>query len=348
MFKCTATDLDTQLTVMQQRLMCAWCACQLFLIPLVRHLESHLFWRTNSEPHMCVYCSNQHQHGALHLGWAFWHSLGIWCTIWQQQGSTEDLSWVFAEESVSRLSYVCFCWLSPAGNWYICSGQAQHRARTVTSHAAMWWHFTVFWDKSPHKHQRGWSHSRHGLSSCVEHCTWTRSPFIQSTEGAGSTRPQRLPLSRPICLLVCAPEYREAWLSRNGVVHGWGLLHPRGDFQWPQQPRLGKSKPANPEAASVHCHQQCLVVSVWVGIVNDFLIGPYLLLWWLIAHIYHVFLEENLPEILEEISLLVRRNMWFQHDRSAAHFARQVREHLTATCNDHWIRQSGPMAWPPR
>jgi hypothetical protein len=50
-------------------------------------------------------------------------------------------------------------------------------------------------------------------------------------EGAGSTRPQRLCSSRLICLLVCAPEYREARLSHNGVAHGWGLLHPRVFFQ---------------------------------------------------------------------------------------------------------------------
>jgi len=31
----------------------------------------------------------------------------------------------------------------------------------------------------------------------------------------------------------------------------------------------------NPHAATVHCHQQCFVVNVWVD--NDFLIGPYLL-----------------------------------------------------------------------
>jgi hypothetical protein len=44
-----------------------------------------------------------------------------------------------------------------------------------------------------------------------------------------------------------------------------------------------------------------------------------------------VFLEEMLPELLEEIPLAFRRYLWFQHDGAAAHLARQVREHLTAT-----------------
>jgi hypothetical protein len=55
-----------------------------------------------------------------------------------------------------------------------------------------------------------------------------------------------------------------------------------------------------------------------------------------------------LPEMLEETPLPVRRNMWFQHDRAAAHFTRHVWKHFTATYNNHWIGRGGPMAWPPR
>jgi len=61
-----------------------------------------------------------------------------------------------------------------------------------------------------------------------------------------------------------------------------------------------------------------------------------------------VFLEEKLSEMLEEIPLSVKRNMWFQYNMAAAHFAHQVQEHPTTTYNDHWIGQGGPMAWPPR
>ena len=162
-------------------------------------------------------------------------SLGVCCSVWQWQESTEDLSWVFSEHSVSRLSYVCFCRLSPLRNWNICSEQAQHRPRTISSHAAiLWGYFKAFWEESLHKHPRSWSRSWCG-SSCVECCT--------SAECAGSTTPQ-LSSSRPICSLVCAPGYTEARLSSNGVVHGWGLLHQRKDFQQPQQPYLGRRKPS--------------------------------------------------------------------------------------------------------
>jgi len=61
-----------------------------------------------------------------------------------------------------------------------------------------------------------------------------------------------------------------------------------------------------------------------------------------------VFLGEKLPEMLGEIPLSVRRNMWFQYDMAAAQFACQVQEYLTTTYSDRWNGQGGPMAWPPR
>jgi hypothetical protein len=45
----------------------------------------------------------------------------------------------------------------------------------------------------------------------------------------------------------------------------------------------------------------------------------------------------NSTKFPEEIPLTLRRNVWFQHDGTADHSSRQVREHLTATYNDCWI-----------
>jgi len=171
----------------------------------------------------------------------------------------------------------------------------------ISSRAAIWWErFTVFWEESLHKHPHSWSCHRSGSSSCVKHCTWAGAPSLKLAEGAGYTRLQWLPSSRPIYSLVCASKYTEAWLSCNGVVHGWGLLHPRGIFNSHNSHVWAE---ANPHAASVHCHKQHFVVNNWTDIVTDFLIGPYLLPWWLNAQIYHVLLEENLSEMLEEIPL---------------------------------------------
>jgi hypothetical protein len=62
------------------------------------------------------------------------------------------------------------------------------------------------------------------------------------------------------------------------------------------------------------------VLNIWVGVVNDFLSWPYLLPWQFSAEIYHMFLEKELSEMLEEI---------------------------TTTYKNHWIRRGRPMAWPP-
>jgi hypothetical protein len=70
---------------------------------------------------------------------------------------------------------------------------------------------------------------------------------------------------------------------------------------------------------------------------GDFFSGPYLLCQWHSAQICHVFLEEKLPEMLEEIPLSVKRNMWFQYNMAADHFACQVQEHLITTYSDYWI-----------
>jgi 5-methylcytosine-specific restriction endonuclease McrA len=84
---------------------------------------------------------------------------------------------------------------------------------------------------------------------------------------------------------------------------------------------------ANPHAAPVHCHQQrFFLMNVWAGIVNDFLIGPYLLPRRLSEHRFTVCVSGGkVLEMLEEIPLSVRRNVWLQHDGAAAHCALQIR-----------------------
>ena len=104
----------------------------------------------------------------------------------------------------------------------------------------------------------------------------------------------------------------------------------------------------NPPAAFLHRHQQSFSVSVWADNVHDLLIWFYLLSLQLIAQIYRVFLEEVLPEFLEEIPFALRRNMCFQQDGAADHIARQGRKHHTAAYIDRWIGRCRSVAWLPR
>ena len=226
------------------------------------------------------------------------------------------------------------CLPSPVGNSYICSKQALLRAKTSVRTPQFDDDILQNFEKNLH----GWSCSQYESLSCVQHCTWAGAPTFPLVEGAGSTRPQRLPPSRPICSLVCAPEYREAQLSHNGVVHRWGLLHQRGDFQQPQQPCLGRSKPS--------CCTCSLPPTTLCG---QCLGGQWLLDWALLVTLMAQCTDLLLPEIhvLEEILLSVRRNV-VSDNRAAAHFACHIREHLTTTYNYHWIGWGRPKAWPPR
>ena len=63
---------------------------------------------------------------------------------------------------------------------------------------------------------------------------------------------------------------------------------------------------------------------------------------------YGVFLEEVLPELLENVPLAVRRRMWFQQDGAPAHFHNGVRNYLNVQFPNRWIGRNGPVAWPPR
>lgn len=82
--------------------------------------------------------------------------------------------------------------------------------------------------------------------------------------------------------------------------------------------------------------------------VDDCLLGPYILPNYLRGDIYLTFLQNILPDFLENVSLVIRRNMWFQHDGAPAHNSQQVRNYLNATFQDKWIGREGPVAWPAR
>lgn len=61
-----------------------------------------------------------------------------------------------------------------------------------------------------------------------------------------------------------------------------------------------------------------------------------------------MFLRDILPDLLENVALEDRVNMWFQHDGAPTHFGNIVREHLNAMFGQHWIGRRGPTPWPPR
>jgi hypothetical protein len=104
----------------------------------------------------------------------------------------------------------------------------------------------------------------------------------------------------------------------------------------------------NPHAIIQTKHQQRFMINVWMGLIGNCLIGPYIIDGTLNAHKYLTFLQEYLNPLLEEVPLHIRNDMWLMHDGAPPHFGRAVRDHLNITYPNRWIGRGGPFPWPPR
>ena len=79
-----------------------------------------------------------------------------------------------------------------------------------------------------------------------------------------------------------------------------------------------------------------------------FLFGPHFLPPHLSAQAYTEFLENDLPVLLEDVSLNIRQTLIYQHNGAPAHFSRQIREMLDARFPKRWMGRGGPITWPAR
>ncbi|GFW83395.1 DUF4817 domain-containing protein [Trichonephila clavipes] len=104
----------------------------------------------------------------------------------------------------------------------------------------------------------------------------------------------------------------------------------------------------NPHAIRPHGAQRKCSINVWAGIVGDCLLGPYILPERLNGSVYLTFLQEVLPEMLNDVPMPIRQRIRFQHDGAPAHFSIDVTAHLQATFPGGWIGHGGPIAWPAR
>lgn len=89
-------------------------------------------------------------------------------------------------------------------------------------------------------------------------------------------------------------------------------------------------------------------VNVWAGIFGDRIIGPYFIDGKVDGDGYRKFLNDELVNLLEEVPLELRANMWFQQDGHPAHTAKLTRELLNKKFGNRWIGLHGPREWPPR
>jgi len=109
----------------------------------------------------------------------------------------------------------------------------------------------------------------------------------------------------------------------------------------------------NPHASCVRGFQHCSSINLWVGIVGDHLIGPHRFPGPLNGATYLEFLQDSLPELLENVPVNVRARMWYQHDGAPPHYDRAVREYLMELFQGRDIHRGVPIggiaiAWPTR
>jgi len=87
---------------------------------------------------------------------------------------------------------------------------------------------------------------------------------------------------------------------------------------------------------------------VWCAVLDDQLIGPFILEGRLTGEAYLRFLQEELPRLLDDVPLNKRGRMYFQHDGAPPHFSREVRNFPNYRFPGRWIERGGPHSWPAR
>ena len=103
-------------------------------------------------------------------------------------------------------------------------------------------------------------------------------------------------------------EYCECCVNNSRNVHTWSL--------------------ENPHETSITNFQRRFSVNVWCGVLGNRLIGPLVFDHNLTGNTYEAFLRNELPGLLEDIPLMIRSQMYFQHDGVLPNYTLHVREYL--------------------
>lgn len=125
----------------------------------------------------------------------------------------------------------------------------------------------------------------------------------------------------------------EATFTRRGVFN-W-----RNNHTWEVE---------NPHLTRERHFQQEFSINIWCGIIGDFIIGPYELPTRLNGNQYLQFLQNSLRDLLDDIPLNLRQNMWFMHDGAPPHYPLAVRNYLDEWLPHRWFGRGSEFPWPPR
>lgn len=125
----------------------------------------------------------------------------------------------------------------------------------------------------------------------------------------------------------------EAGFTRNGIFN----FH--NNHMWADE---------NPHTFVQRSHQRQFTLNVWGGIIGNYVLGPIFLPQPLNGINYTEFLQNELPNLCEDLPLDIRRDMWFMHDGAPPHFSLIARQQLNNIFENRWIGRGGPITWPAR
>jgi len=116
------------------------------------------------------------------------------------------------------------------------------------------------------------------------------------------------------------------WLSGSHKLHRYILFTDKLQFNCDGVSNTHDSHvwaDVNPHATVESNFQQCFSVHVWCAVLDNQLIGPFILEGRLTGEVYLRFLQEELPRLVEDVPLNKRGCMYFQHD-GAPHSSREI------------------------
>jgi len=104
----------------------------------------------------------------------------------------------------------------------------------------------------------------------------------------------------------------------------------------------------NPQLIRQRSFQTRWKRNVWAGIMGSQILGPIYLLDNINGANYLEFLQNTMPEFLDEIPLIERNNIIFQQDGARPYNARVVTNYLDQMFPERWMGRYDPIRWPAR
>lgn len=128
------------------------------------------------------------------------------------------------------------------------------------------------------------------------------------------------------------------WTDESHISSA-GIFNRYNSYSWAQQ---------NPHVIVERRHQGRFGFSVWAGIYRGRIVGPFIYDGALTSARYLQILQDYIDPLLDEIPLVHRQNVFFQHDGAPPHNAAIVNNFLTETFGNNWLANQGPNLWPAR